>query len=165
MDADLALAITRVTLGVVFVLHGWNHGFGAGGIDGTAGWFESIGLKPARIHALISTYLELAVGLALIAGFLTPFAATGAIGIMATAFWTVHRQNGFFIMKDGYEYVLVIIAALTTVAILGPGEWSLDEAFGLRDDLIGWEWGIGALVVGIASTAAMLAACWRPPKK
>jgi len=165
MDADLALLILRVVLGAIFVLHGWNHGFGAGGLDGTARWFAGLGLRPARIHAIVSTYLELAVGAALLAGLFTPFAAAGAIGIMATAFATVHRPNGFFIFKDGYEYVLLVAAALTTLAILGPGSWSLDDVFGVRDDLIGWEWGIGALVVGVLSTAGMLAACWRPPAK
>lgn len=165
MDADLALLILRVVLGVVFVMHGWNHGFGGGGLDGTTRWFDSLGLRPARIHALVSTYLELAVGAALIAGFLTPFAAAGAIGIMVTAFVTVHRPNGFFIFRDGYEYVFVVTAALTSLAMLGPGAWSLDDAIGIRGDIVGWEWGAGALALGVVSTAAMLAACWRPPQK
>lgn len=165
MDADLALTVLRVTLGLIFVLHGWNHGFGAGGLDGTTRWFASLGLRPARIHALVSTYLELAVGAALIAGLLTPFAAAGGIGIMATAFATVHRPNGFFIFKDGYEYVLVVGAALTSLAMLGPGSWSLDHAFDVVEHTTGWEWGVGALAVGVVSTAGMLAVCWRPPAK
>lgn len=163
MDADLPLLLLRLTLGVIFLAHGWNHGFGAGGLDGTARWFESIGLRPARLHAAISTYAELAVGAALVLGLLTPAAAAVGIGIMATAFATVHRANGFFIFKDGYEYVLLVAVALVAVAALGPGSWSLDAALDL--DLTGWEWGVGALALGVAGTAGMLATCWRPPTK
>ncbi len=165
MDADLPLLVLRLVLGAVFVLHGWNHGFGAGGLAGTTRWFDSLGLRPARVHALVSTWLELAVGVALLAGLLTPFAAAGGIGIMATAFVTVHRPNGFFIFRDGYEYVLVVAASLTALAMLGPGSWSVDDALGLRDDLVGWEWGAGAFVLAVVATAGMLATCWRPPAK
>ena len=162
VDVDVALTLLRVMLGVIFLAHGWNHGFGGGGLAGTASWFESIGLRPARAHAIVSTYLELAVGVGLLAGLLTPAAAAAGIGIMATAAVTVHRTNGFFIFKDGYEYVLLVAVALTSLAVLGPGRWSLDRALEL--DLNGLGWGLGAAALGLAGTAAMLAACWRPTR-
>ena len=43
---DAAGAILRVALGVVMLAHGWNHLYGPGGVDGTARWFGSMGLKP-----------------------------------------------------------------------------------------------------------------------
>lgn len=166
MDLDLASAVLRVVLGLTFVLHGWNHGFGAGGLDGTTGWFESIGLRPARLHAMVSTYLELAAGIALVVGLFTPVAAAAAIGIMLTAGVTVHRANGFFIFKEGYEYVLVLAASLVALAIIGPGRWSLDHVLGADEWTYwsGWEAGVGAFVVAALGTAVMLAACWRPPR-
>ncbi|MEH3033985.1 MAG: DoxX family protein [Aeromicrobium erythreum] len=165
MDLDVASTLLRVVLGLTFLLHGWNHGFGAGGLDGTAGWFASIGLRPARVHALVSTYLELAVGAALVVGLLTPLAVAAGAGIMLTAGITVHRTNGFFIFKDGYEYVLVITASLVALAVIGPGRLSLDHAVGLTDlDVFtGWPAGLGAFVLAAVGTGAMLAACWRPP--
>ncbi len=161
MDHDLAQLLLRVVVGLVFVAHGWNHGFGPGGLDGTTGWFESIGLRPARLHAAISAYAEIGVGIALLAGLLVPVAAAVGIGVMVTAYATVHRSNGFFIFRDGYEYVLVLTAALTALAMAGPGAWSLDTL--LDVDLSGWAVGVGALGAGIVGSVAMLTACWRPP--
>lgn len=163
MDLDLTSALLRLVLGVVFIAHGWNHGFGAGGLDGTAGWFESIGLRPARLQAAVSSYLEIAVGVALLLGFALPFAAAAGIGVMTTAFLTVHRPNGFFITAEGYEYVLVVATALTALAALGPGRWSLDHLLGTAAD--GWAVGLAAAVVGVAASVAMLALCWRPSRE
>ena len=81
---------------------------------------------------------------------------------MTTAFVTVHRPNGFFIVKEGYEYVLVVAVALTALAALGPGRWSLDHALDLVAD--GWPVALATAVVGVAGSAAMLAVCWRPER-
>lgn len=162
MDIDVASTVLRVVLGLTFVLHGWNHGFGPGGLDGTAGWFESIGLRPARVHALVSTYLELAAGAALLLGLLTPAATAAGIGVMLTAGVTVHLRHGFFIFQEGYEYVLVLAAALTALSTIGPGRLSLDHLLGI--DVHGWEYGVGAFAAAALGTAAMLATSWRPAK-
>ncbi|WP_375000686.1 DoxX family protein [Aeromicrobium sp. CTD01-1L150] len=161
MDLDLAQLVLRIVVGGVFVAHGWNHGFGPGGLDGTTRWFESIGLRPARLHAAISAYLEIGAGVAILAGLLVPVAAAAGIGVMVTAYATVHRANGFFIFRDGYEYVLVLTTALTTLAMLGAGSWSLDAVLDI--DLSGWAVGIGALGAGILGSVGMLTFCWRPP--
>src|SRR4051794_39131195 len=108
---DAAVFAVRVVLGVMIGLHGRNHLFGKGGVDGTANWFASLGFKPARVHALMSGYVELAAGAGLVAGFLCGFAAGALIGTMAVAGWAAHRPNGFFIFRDGYEYVLVVAVA------------------------------------------------------
>lgn len=162
-ELDVASLILRLWLGVVLVAHGWNHGFGPGGLAGTAGWFESIGLRPAKVHAAISAYLELAAGVALIVGFLVPLAAAAGIGVMTVAFVTVHRKNGFFIFREGegYEYVVTVAFALTALAILGGGELSLDRALDL--DLGGIAIGLGAAAAGILGAAGLLITSWRPP--
>jgi putative oxidoreductase len=103
-ELDTASLILRLVLGVTLIAHGWNHGFGPGGLKGTTGWFESIGLRPAKVHAAVSSYLELAAGAALLVGFLVPLAAAAGVGIMTVAFVTVHRKNGFFIFREGEGY-------------------------------------------------------------
>ena len=163
-ELDTASLILRLVLGVTLMAHGWNHGFGPGGLKGTAGWFESIGLRPAKVHAAVSSYLELAAGAALVVGFLVPFAAAAGIGIMTVAFVTVHRRNGFFIFREGegYEYVMTVAFALTALAVLGGGQASLDHALDL--DLDGIAIGLGAAGAGVVGAAGMLVTSWRPAR-
>ena len=161
-ELDTASLILRLVLGVTLIAHGWNHGFGPGGLKGTAGWFESIGLRPAKVHAAVSSYLELAAGAALLVGFLVPLAAAAGVGIMTVAFVTVHRKNGFFIFREGegYEYVMTMAFALTALAVLGGGQASIDHALDL--DLDGVAIGLGAAAAGVLGAAGMLVTSWRP---
>ena len=45
--------------------HGYNKFFGKGGLAGTAGWFDSIGMKPGMFHARVAATTEMAAGLGL----------------------------------------------------------------------------------------------------
>ncbi len=159
---DTVTTLLRVVIGITFIAHGRNHGWGKGGLDGTARWFASIGLQPARLHAMISAYMEVAAGIALVIGLFVPFAAAAGIGTMAVAFTTVHLKNGFFIIREGYEYVMVLATGLVVLSILGPGRLSLDHAFGI--DLDGVWVGAAALVAGLLGAAGLLITSWRPPK-
>src|SRR3954466_811696 len=93
---DLALLVLRIGLGTVFVAHGYNHIFGGGKIAGTAGWFESLGMRPGILHAWMASLVELGSGVLLFAGFLTPLACAGIVGTMLVALVTNHLKNGFF---------------------------------------------------------------------
>ncbi|MBL7499586.1 DoxX family protein [Frankia sp. CNm7] len=162
--ADTADLVLRVVVGLTIVAHGYNHIFGPGGIQGTAGWFASMGLKPGIVHAWVSGLLELAAGFALAAGFLTPFCAGAIIGIMVVAGITAHRKNGFFIFKpgQGYEYVLMIAVVCAAIAVFGPGYASIDHAATIDDNLDGWLGGLIAVGLGVLGSAGMLATAWRP---
>lgn len=159
-DADTAALVLRVALGTTMVAHGLNHGWGPGGLRGTASWFESIGLRPPLLHAAVSAYLEVAAGVAILVGLLVPVAAAAAVGVMVVAFVTVHRPHGFFIFKDGYEYVAVVAFALTALAVLGAGRVSLDHALGLH--LHGPWAGVLAAGGGVLGAALLLVTSWRP---
>jgi putative oxidoreductase len=169
---DFALLIVRVTLGAVMIMHGKNHLWGKGGVDGTARWFASLGFQPAKVHALMSGYGELAAGAGLIVGLLTPLACASVIGTMCVAGWAAHRPNGFFIFRDGYEYVLVIGVVALALGILGPGGYSFDDALGIVDydspsdaGLLGRTGGLIALIGGVGGAVALLVTSWRPVPK
>lgn len=163
-EIDGAALLLRLTLGAVMLAHGWNHLFGPGGIEGTARWFGSMGLRPPRLHALASGWTELGAGAALLVGLLVPFQCAAVIGVMAVALVTAHRTNGFFIFRpgQGWEYVAVLALTAAALAVIGGGQVSLDHALGITDEV---DAGIGlglAAGLGLGGAAALLLACWRP---
>lgn len=165
LGIDLALLMLRTVVGVTMFLHGYNHVWGGGKIEGTARWFASLGLKPGIVHAWMASITELVCGPLLVLGLLTPFGAAGVAGVMTVAFLTNHRPNGFFIFRpgEGYEYVVNLLIAGLALGALGAGGWSLDRALGIRiDPLVGLAI---AAVGGIGGGLALLAAFWRPEKK
>jgi putative oxidoreductase len=160
---DLALLAMRVSLGLMLAAHGYGKFFTGGRIPGTARWFDSIGMRPGRLHALMAASTEVGAGLLLALGLLHTPAAAGVVGIMTVAGWTVHRHNGFFILNEGWEYVFIIAVMAAGLAMLGPGRWSIDAALGIDDDLDGW---LGLLLAaggGLSTAVAILAAFFRPP--
>ena len=61
-DADavnLALLAFRCAVGAVFLAHGYNHLFRGGKVAGTARWFESLGMRPGKLHALLASWTEI----------------------------------------------------------------------------------------------------------
>lgn len=166
-SVNAALLLFRVAVGGVMLAHGINHVFGGGRIPGTARWFESLGMRPGVVHAWLASVTEIGAGALLVVGLLTPLTAAGVVGVMVVAWIINHLGNGFFIFRpgEGWEYVMVLTVAGLALGALGPGEWSLDEAIGWRDDLVG---GTGLAIAGGAGGGgafALLAACWRRPAK
>ena len=166
---DFGLLILRVVLGLTMAAHGYNKFFGGGRIPGTAGWFESIGMKPGTFHARVAASTEIAAGLGLALGLLTPVPAAGFVALMLVAAWTVHRHNGFFIVKEGWEYNLILAVAAVAIAATGAGRLSLDYVLfrntALWDYLQGWGGFAVAVVLGLAGGIGQLVIFFRPPVK
>lgn len=156
----VALLAVRLVLGVTMVAHGLNHWIGGGRIEGTARWFAALGLRRGKLQAWLSVVTEIGAGALLVLGLLTPLACAAVISVMLVAGLLAHRRNGFFVFKDGYEYVLVLSVVALAVALLGPGRLSLDAAAGI--EVTGWASGGLALGVAVVATAGMLATFWRP---
>ncbi|MFD4356297.1 DoxX family protein [Nocardia sp. NPDC058518] len=161
-SVDTTALILRLTVGTVVLAHGVNHAWGDGKLTGTSGWFASIGLRPGMLHAVLATATEIAAGLLLIVGLLTPFAAAAVVSTMTVALITAHLRNGFFIFRSGqgWEYTAVLAATAVAAATLGPGRWSFDHLFEIESD--GMAALVVAVVLGVVSAALLLALCWRP---
>jgi putative oxidoreductase len=108
--------------------------------------------------------IELAAAGSFLLGLLSPLACTATISVMTVAGIAEHRKNGFFVFKEGYEYVLFIAGVCLALGILGPGRYSLDRTLGIDDNLDGWT-GAAIALIGVVGAVAMLAACWRPERK
>ena len=162
---DLALLIFRCGIGAVMLAHGVNHVVGGGKIGGTAGWFGSMGMRWPLFQAWFASLTEIGAGILLIVGFLTPLAGAGVIGVMAVAWAINHRGNGFFIFRpgEGWEYVMTLALCGLLVGTIGPGQWSLDHAADLDDDLVGTTGLLISAIAGAGGAAVLLAVAWRPP--
>ncbi|MEU9579285.1 DoxX family protein [Streptomyces chilikensis] len=123
---DLALLVTRVAVGAVFLAHGWQKLF-TNGIDGTAAFFDQAGVPAATASAWFAAVVELAGGAALILGLAVPVAGVLLLVDMIGAFVFVHAGNGLFVDAGGYEFVLVLGAASLALAAVGAGRFSVDH--------------------------------------
>jgi putative oxidoreductase len=161
---DLALFALHFIVGALFFAHGaqklfgW---FGGYGIGGTAGFMDSLGMRPARLHAWAAALAETIGGVLLALGLFTPIGAAMVIAVMVTAIITVHGTKGFFTQDGGYEFNLLLIAVAFALAGVGPGAWSLDNAIDISWTGTGWALvalgagllgGIGAVVQGRLAT-------------
>lgn len=161
---DIAVLLLRLVFGLIFALHGVNKL--KGGIDGTSRWFEGIGMRQPRLQARAAATGEIAAGLLLAVGLLTPLAAAAIVAIMVVATWAAHRSNGLFIFNDGWEYTVSIITVACAIAVVGPGRLSLDA---LLDSSDAWSTpsvlrGALATGLGVAAGVAQLLIFYRPNK-
>jgi putative oxidoreductase len=133
-SADLGLLILRLVVGLTFAAHGAQKAFGWWGGPGYAGWtgaIRNMGWRPAPLWALVSIAAELAAGLLLAIGFLTPLAAMALIGQSVVIVYGVHWAKGFWNAKGGWEFPISLAAGAIAIGLTGPGAISLDAALGL----------------------------------
>ncbi len=155
MLRDLGLLILRMVTGGLLVGHGSQKLFGAFGgygLAGTAGWLESLGLRPGRRWAPAAGIGEFAGGLLTALGFLHPVGPLMMMGPMVTAIRKVHWGKPIWVTEGGAELPVTNVAIATTLMLTGPGRISLDGLFGIR--VPAWISGVvaGATAVGIALT-------------
>ncbi len=135
----LGTTVIRGTVGPLFVGHGtqklfgW---FGGHGRDGTGGYFESLGLRPGKRHAIAAGAAEAVGGALFTLGRLTPLASAAITGTMITAIRKAHASNGPWATNGGYEYNLVLLAAV----------------FGVTERENGAAWALAQLAAGSAGS-------------
>lgn len=128
----IGIAILRVITGIVFAAHGYQKLF-VYGMAGVQGAFTKMGVPVPMLIGPLIALLEFFGGLALIVGLLTRLAALGLAVDMLGAILIVHLAGGFF-LPAGYEFVLLLMAASLTVAVAGPGAFSVDGSIAGRRD-------------------------------
>ena len=127
---DVALLITRVAIGVCFMIHafgklGW---VGTGSLDGFASWLADLGVPMPAIQARMAMLSELVGGALLAVGLLTRPAALVLIFTMLVAGIIGHRGAGYLITNDppGAEYTINLAVVCLLFVLIGPGALSLD---------------------------------------
>ncbi|MFF2572235.1 DoxX family protein [Streptomyces sp. NPDC058084] len=148
---DTGILILRLLVGLLVAGHGVqkiSSHLGGRGLEGGTAEFRADGFRGGALTAVAAGGGQIGSGLLLTAGFLTPLAATGAVGVMTVAL-TVKWRHGLWVQNDGYEYPLVLIGTAVALTATGPGAWSLDSALGLTPYPLWWA-GV-VLVAGLGS--------------
>ena len=153
---NTGLLVARVVFGLLMAAHGsqklfgW---FGGYGLTGTAGFFESLGFRPARFFTVLASASELAGGLLVALGFLGPIGPALMLSVMIVAAVSVHWQHGLFASSNGIEVPLLYGAAGLALALTGPGRYSIDGLLGLTSL---WTPDIALAAIGVGVVGAIV---------
>jgi putative oxidoreductase len=161
---DTGLLALRLGVGSAVAAHGaqklfgW---FGGYGPDGTGQWMDSLGFRgDGKRNALLSGAAEFGGGTLLALGLATGPAGAAVTGNMIVA-GSTHAPNGFFNTNGGYELPATYSLVGTSLALMGPGRFSLDEATG---HLLNRRWMAIAGLISTIAGAAYLITTRRPPE-
>lgn len=126
-NTDYAALLLRVTLGVLFLAHAGLKIF-VFTPAGTAAFFESLGFPGPLAYLVI--VVELAGGLALIAGFWTRRVSLALIPILLGSIYAPHGAAGFFFDSQGggWEFPAFWVITLVVQFLLGDGAYALRKS-------------------------------------
>src|SRR3982074_817978 len=131
MSLAFGLLILRLVVGLTLAAHGAQKLFGWWGGPGMAGWTQVVRrlrIRPAKPWAWVAALSEFGGGLLVASGFLTPLGCLATARSRVLAIATVRLSEGLWATEGGDEFNLSILAAVATLALAGPGAYSLDEA-------------------------------------
>ncbi|MFQ5882041.1 MAG: DoxX family protein [Candidatus Methylomirabilales bacterium] len=130
---EYGITVLRVTLGLIFLMHGYLGGF-VFTPAGVAAFNASKGIPLPAITAWFVILGHFLGGASLVLGLLTRLGALVHVVIMGGAVLFVHLDQGFFLhgleggRYGGYEYSLVLLMASVTILFLGSGPFALDAS-------------------------------------
>ncbi|MFI6483917.1 DoxX family membrane protein [Nonomuraea sp. NPDC050663] len=125
---DLGALIARVTIGVIFIAHGWQKW--QNGLDATTQMFVQAGVPMPEAAATFTAVAELGGGALLVIGLITRIVALALLAVSVGAIAYVHIYNGIFVTDNGWELVGALGAGCLLLMVAGPGRISLDGLFG-----------------------------------
>ena len=118
-DLINGLNILRIICGLFLFPHVMGK-FAAGAVSaGTVGFFAKAGFNPPELWVWIAAISETAVGIALVLGICTRFAALGGVALLAIAVYSLQvvKSFGWTWNTGGYEYPVFWAIASLVVAI------------------------------------------------
>jgi len=126
-NADLAATILRVSLGILFIAHGWLK-LAIFTPAGTAAFFESLGFPGALAYLVMAA--ELAGGVALILGVWSRWVSLALVPVLLGSIYAPHGAAGFFFSNEGggWEYPAFWAITLIVQALLGDGAYALKRS-------------------------------------
>lgn len=133
--SDVGLLALRLTTGGLLAGHGSQKLFGwfkGPGRKGTAGWLESIGLRPGHLWGWAAGLSEFGGGVLTALGFLNPLGELGILASMSMATFKAHAGKPIWVTSGGAELPITNIAVVSALILSGPGRLSLDHALGTR---------------------------------
>jgi putative oxidoreductase len=166
---NTALLVLRVVPGVLLLGHGLQklvppkysppllH---AVGHRATGGAFEQLGIRPGLPAAVLAGLSEIAGGVSLGAGLLTPVGTILVAAVMTTAILTAHARNGIWAAEGGFEFPLVLLALSFVITALGAGSYSVN-AWAHVNNWAGIHWAMSdvaraGIVLAIGAGAGLL---------
>lgn len=155
---NLGLLVLRVGLGVVLGAHGLQKLFGWWGGQGLGAFKNSLsdaGYQHADILSYVSAGGEIAAGVLLVLGLVTPVAAAGALAFLINELLVSisGRPHTFaYFLPQGHEYQITLIVLAVAIILAGPGRYGLDAGRGWAHRPF-----IGSFVALLAGIAAGIA--------
>ncbi len=125
---DLGAFISRVSLGIVLLVHSAYLKLMVFTLPGTAAFFGSLGLP--EFSAYIVFAIEVIAGVSLILGVKTRLFSALVIPVLAGATWA-HSGNGWLFTNEGggWEFPLFLTAMALVQVCLGDGKLALSARF------------------------------------
>jgi len=115
------LVAVRLAVGAILLVHGWPK---FSNLKKTAESFSGMGFKPGKFWGPLVAVAECFGGIALLIGFMTQIVAGAlALEFVTILMWRFMKKSPFV---GGYEFDLIILAALVLLFLAGAGPASLD---------------------------------------
>jgi putative oxidoreductase len=120
--------IGRVLIALLFIPAGFGK---IAGFAGAAGYIASKGVPFPEICAAIAIAVELGLGLLLLVGFQTRWAALGIAFFTLVITFIFHNYWGVpadqvMMQKQAFFKNIAVVGGLLTIAAWGAGRWSID---------------------------------------
>jgi putative oxidoreductase len=130
---NLGLLLVRLVFGTLMMGHGSQKLFGwfkGPGVQGTASWMETMGMRPGKFWAVLAGASEFGGGALVALGLLNPVGPLATFAAMSMATVKAHWGKPIWATQGGAEYPITNAGISAALMAAGPGDYSLDHVLG-----------------------------------